>query len=261
MISDDCFLRRLPAGLVLEERMTLESLVFATDMACGAVHRMFAVAERHDPRQAISSARLERISLFSDAWKIVDSVHQARTILKTILPNSSAGEIEAFLSVSEPATLMRNAMDHVAGNMKNHSNKRGNADPFFGTVRWLKPDPLSLEKAKEQGEVRTDVIILMSGSSPGDAVGMITEPGMTLALPISCLSLSAFDRKLMLQEVVVALVTLVESLAPKIEQAFQRNLAMAEISDEQRAEAAKPANIELSLSATVGLLVDPDNKP
>ena len=127
MLPSDDFLRRLPQCLAPVERLRLETLVFAHDLMEIALRRLYTVGLGFD-----ANDDTHRFTMFSDAWTIADQVHVVRLILLSLTGNDRPPDTQAFISDFAAAHDMRNKMDHLDQNLRNHASNTGRRTRYLG---------------------------------------------------------------------------------------------------------------------------------
>jgi hypothetical protein len=76
------------------------------------------ITARHS--SGISSIpRQERTALFAHAWTMVDQIHVLRQLLHAMRKGQMGPNQKKFYDTSEPATKMRNKMDHLNATIPN----------------------------------------------------------------------------------------------------------------------------------------------
>jgi hypothetical protein len=143
MIPDDAFLRRLPTVLDAAQVVQLEALVFAADAIEASLASIRQITAHHRERLGEAGGNV-RVGLFIFAWTIVDSIHVVRQILTAL--DYKTPRALAFHEKYEAATVLRNKMDHLAGQAKNLGNAKGRP-PLFGVLTYI---CIPEEKASEK---------------------------------------------------------------------------------------------------------------
>ena len=114
MISENSILRRLPAALVLEQRMAIEAIAFAL-LSIETTHLRIALELPKHIRDVPKGCPLgQRISRVRDCWTIIDSTYNIfNPALKNKQSLASEKAIARILSFREIASGLRNVMDHL----------------------------------------------------------------------------------------------------------------------------------------------------
>lgn len=130
LISDESYLRKLPVALAVEERLRYDAIVTAADIIAQSfgLLRQFTAQAKAEPENFNNGLRAFLLSL---CWTIVDQLHAIRQLVKTKRPGPLT---LAFMEAAAPATLLRNAMDRLAGNLKNVSSSKGLKNPLVGSL-------------------------------------------------------------------------------------------------------------------------------
>jgi hypothetical protein len=142
-------LRHLPARLDPTERLRLEATVFAADALLFAFSSIREITARHS--SGISSIpRHERTALFAHAWTMVDQIHVLRQLLHAMRNGQMGPNQKKFYDTSEPATKIRNRMDHLNATIPSR------ASPAPPLHRLRNPFRLSRVPSKTTGDLRHD---------------------------------------------------------------------------------------------------------
>ena len=237
LISDESYLRRLPVALTVEERMRCDAIVTAADIITQSfgLLRQFTVQAKAETENFNNGLRAFLLSL---CWTIVDQLHAIRQLLKA----KKQGPLTlAFMEASAAATLLRNAMDHLAGNLKNVSSTNGHKNPLFGSLSYFHtPDAIS---ATSGGEI----ITIMSGALHGkDLFPMINPVGQSFTLPTGLFTFSAFGQQLEFGQVIGTLRELLRKMESSMESDIRKQV-------EERAKT--PEEIEQAMATLGGGLV------
>ncbi len=133
MLADDAFLRQLPTGIAPEQAVLIETLVYCADAVETSYDAIRLTALTHGDQAARSMNRSARVRMFTDAWTIVDCIHVARQVLQALAyPTAAATQ---FQTKYEIASQLRNKMDHVVGQARNHSNRK-DQPPLLGMISY-----------------------------------------------------------------------------------------------------------------------------
>jgi hypothetical protein len=138
MLSDEAFLRNLPRCLDLGTRLRLEAIVTSYDIASFAFRQLCQLLEDvgSQPEGYVFATR-ERIQAAMLSWTIVDHLHNVRQLTKPIQAAKEA--LLRFSQSVETATLMRNYMDHLFGNIGNLASMKGSSLPLHGFISFYLP--------------------------------------------------------------------------------------------------------------------------
>jgi hypothetical protein len=139
LLTPHAFLRRLPNAVRLEDRLILDALVTACDLAEVAYSQLVQLlseltGEGTEPPRASPH---DRARLAVCAWAIVDNIHNFRSFARKLQMDPD-GELATFVLTYEVATKMRNAMDHRSSNLGNLSS-RARLDPVYGALSFFAP--------------------------------------------------------------------------------------------------------------------------
>lgn len=186
IVPDNSFLRRIPDIMQPEQKMRIDYLVYCCDVIYHSYHSIVNLALLvHDDLSLIS--REMQTNFFVPAWSIVDNIHAARQIIRSLAPPEGVGPgvTREFLEDSDIARKMRNEMDHLSGNIPKIYNKKGNKSPLFGAVCYvISSDPVS------QGAT---VVIVKSGQMHGKESWIIPKMGdRPFHIPVDFITLNSF---------------------------------------------------------------------
>ncbi len=136
-MPDNSFLRSLPKVLDTNQRMALDMVIYSIDLVEIAMARL-----RHAGHHMVSKLPefdkdpRGRRAMYLDAWSLVNSVHDLRTILKKFPGTLEAPEISKFIEETEIATTLRNKIDHLPGNLLNLRDQKS-ASALFGSLSFV----------------------------------------------------------------------------------------------------------------------------
>jgi hypothetical protein len=103
------------------------------------------ITARHS--SGISSfPRQERTALFAHAWTMVDQIHVLRQLLHAMRKCQMGPNQKKFYDTSEPATKMRNKMDHLNATIPNRAPQRGRQAALFGTLSHFLVEPHKMKQ-------------------------------------------------------------------------------------------------------------------
>lgn len=224
LVSDKSFLRRLPVALIAKERLRFDAIVTASDIvnqAFGSM-RQFAIQ---------AGANLDKFGnagrafMLSQCWTLVDQLHAIRQLIEPSGAGKAGPFSQALLDIAEPATLLRNKMDHLAKNLDNLSKLKGVRPPLFGSLSYFySPD------ASPRGG---NVITIMSGSLHGeDLMPCINPIGREIPLPAGLFTLSAFGHQLEFDLALASLRDWLETNEAKIEESLRHQIRSKFSSDD-----------------------------
>jgi hypothetical protein len=131
IVPEDSYFRRMQAALSTKTRIELDAILFSSDVISICYSRLEQLSTIDNPN-AISFAM--KVSAIADAWSIVDQIHVLRQLFGSIRKGVMGPKTTAWHVSTSSATLLRNGMDHIAGNLKNLSNRSGNPPPVLGAV-------------------------------------------------------------------------------------------------------------------------------
>ena len=209
IVPDDCFLRKLPTGLILEQRMQLDALRVAAEMVGLANFRLMNLALHICREEVLKPSRTSMSALLLDAWSIVSHCHTIREILTAL--KFTTPEIAVFLAATEQVSEVRDAQQHYQDQFPNRSKKKRKTAPLYGAVAWTyvkDPPPLT----------GLYLCTCWSGATlePKLSVNIPNPAGKMVRIPVGALHLQAFDYDIDLQKVTNDVSSLVQHLNSRV---------------------------------------------
>jgi hypothetical protein len=225
MLAHDSILRHLPSRVQPETRLRFETLVFAADVLTFAFCSIRDITARYGAD--ISSISLhDRVALFAHAWTMVDQIHILRELIKTTTTGGQMGPNQkSFYDTYEPASLMRNKMDHLTRMFPNLASRKGIHPPFFGAISYFLVEAHHMVRTPAGVVVDAGTIITVaSGSVKGDKalIPMPNPAARPIHPPTSQFMLAAFDWELNLEEAVKALQAILNKASEQIGEDLKR---------------------------------------
>jgi hypothetical protein len=196
-VTDEPSLRCLPKILVTEQRMALDMVIYSIDLVEVAMARL-QLAARHiiSKYPEMDSDRRIRRGMYLDAWSVVNSIHDLRTILGKFPGELKAPEITKFIDETEVTTHLRNGIDHLPGSINNLAKKKGPSALFGGlSFVWV-------YELREMGiPARSRICVLPTGHfhREGERVNM-ADPFSIKEGPVDSFTLNAFNRMINLSD-------------------------------------------------------------
>lgn len=140
MLKDDDLLRRLPNSLDLRQRLELDAMVTAHDLACLAYGNLANAAWEMHRREERDTSWLRTVSLHVafNAWSFVDNLHTFRTFARR-LERREGGKLDRLISATQVYTDLRNKMDHRANNLGNSAQQKSPILPIYGVFSFISP--------------------------------------------------------------------------------------------------------------------------
>jgi hypothetical protein len=208
MIPEDCFLRKLPIGISLVQRMKLDGVRIAAEMVELSNNRLIAVALHISREQQLNPNGDSMTALQTDAWSIVNHCHTIRKILQSS-PEIDTNGIATFLESTKDVSEVRDAHHHYYSQIENRSQKKRKTFPLYGAVSWTYG-----VGARPQG---VHFVTCWKGAmhEPKVTAGF-QIPGDGLRLPIGNVHLQAFDYDIDLQKVTDAVASLIQHLNTEV---------------------------------------------
>ena len=196
-MPDEPSLRCLPKILETEQRMALDMVIYSIDLVEIAMMRLRYTAGHIISKypEFDSDLRVRR-GMYLDAWSLVNSVHDLRTILKAFPGTLRAPEISQFIKETEIASILRNKIDHLPGNLSNLSDQKG-ASALFGGLSFV-----WIYEFKEGGEPpKARICAVATGHfhREGERMNM-ADPFDIKEIPLDNFTLNAFKRTVNLSD-------------------------------------------------------------
>lgn len=232
LVPDDSFLRKLPHTLAAPTRMKIDGLVFAADAISHNLETLREAAQYIGSDGDRVSIRL-RTAMLVAAWSIIDNLEAIRQILSSFRSSHSefGPNSRALFDALEPVRQMRNKMDHLAGNIRNLANSKGNRAPLFGSLSYVWCDDPNFRTVYS--------IVIQTGLIHGKELFQFINPtGETLRLPADLFQLEAFGIRVSLR----GLATVFRSWLEENEGLWRRDMA-AKIANLSQAHNVPEANL------------------
>jgi hypothetical protein len=211
MLPKNSFFKNIPKVIELEQRLVFEAAGWAIDTIFLSYEAMRATAATIKP----SSEHLELASheIFTRAWAMIDQTHMLRSLLRRLSPPEES-QTAMFIMNYEAVTSLRNAMDHLHGNIKNLANKAKPLPPVFGALSFCAVGPDQVAKAQDGTNVIRGcrVFTLTAGAftHPTHRFVMTNPAGRRIELPVDLFEFEAFEHRICLSDLVRDLSKLVE---------------------------------------------------
>ena len=164
---------------------------------------------------------------------MIDQIHVLRQLINAkgrMGPNQ-----RHFYDISEPATKMRNKMDHLNATIPNRARQKGIQAPLFGTLSYFLVEPHQMKQTDAGTIVEAGTIVSITSGSVqvgNKAIGRVPNPADHLfRVPVSQFVVTAFDWTLDLDVLLNAL-----------------QLTLNKSSEQAEASLRKQAEVKLSRS-------------
>jgi hypothetical protein len=217
MIPDDCFLRKLPVGLSLVQRMKFDALRIAADMVGLANFRLMTIALQICRDEQMKPSKIAMAALLLDAWSVISHCHTIRETLTSL--EFSTAEIASFLAETVQISEVRDAQQHYHEQFPNRSQKKKKTVPLYGSLAWT--------YAKEPPPITgLYLVTCWSGAThePKLEVNIPNPAGQEVRLPIGRVHLQAFDYDIDLQNVTDRVTSLVQHFNTYVADLVRKNL-------------------------------------
>lgn len=134
----ESFIRALPFTVDEMQRFRVDAMVLCAEIVASAYIQMIELAlrskweEAHD--EAMRSGHLD-IGMFQHAWSMVDQIYSLRLLLRSL--TFTGDDVDAFMSATETAYVLRNRMDHLDQRIPNIVASKDNSRSLFGSLSYF----------------------------------------------------------------------------------------------------------------------------
>lgn len=136
MIFDkDSFIARPPEILNLRQKLCLEALAHHANATMLYLDSTRAIIEAQALKSNPNFSAIERLTLCTNMWGIVDSVHMFRQLLKAFGPMGPNGS--AFFERYAVAQQIRDKMDHLDDNLGNLASSKKARTTLLGSLSYV----------------------------------------------------------------------------------------------------------------------------
>src|SRR5437870_4655946 len=108
------FIRALPFVVDETQRFRIDAMVMCAEIMASAYVQMIELALRskreETQNEQLRSSHLD-IAMFQHAWSIVDQIYTLRLLLCSLA--FSGDDVDAFMSATRSAYVLRNRLDHL----------------------------------------------------------------------------------------------------------------------------------------------------
>lgn len=137
-LPNGSFIRALPFAVDEIQRFRIDALVLCADIVASAYIQMIELALRSNweesQDEAARSVHLD-IGMFQHAWSMVDQIYSLRLLLRSL--DFTGDDVDTFMSVTEPAYVLRNRMDHLDQRIPNIVASKDNSRSLFGSLSYF----------------------------------------------------------------------------------------------------------------------------
>ncbi|HEY9686093.1 MAG TPA: hypothetical protein V6C52_03865 [Coleofasciculaceae cyanobacterium] len=213
------FLRAIPLSLDLKQRIALEAVSFSLDAIIGSYNQIVYLLSQFSHSKISDINREERVYIFTNIWTMIDQTHLINQLLKEIYtPMKKHPEeddlhlgvvidekkelefIDTYLATySAVISDLRNKMDHLRVNLNNLSNAK-KIEPIHGSLSYICSN---IEELRQEGIFH--IVVLFTGNLTHKnhklpVINPTKYAGEDINVPVDCLMLSAFGRKIYISE-------------------------------------------------------------
>ncbi|MGW1742824.1 hypothetical protein ACWCPQ_28915 [Nocardia sp. NPDC001965] len=132
-LSEESVFRRVPKFLAPHQALLFEAFAYSSDSLDIAYSSIFKLANFVE-NDSDKLDRVVSVQFITNAWSMVDALHNVRHILQALDVRSP--ESLVFLALCEPASHLRNCMDHLKDQAKNLAMKKKVEPPLLGAVSY-----------------------------------------------------------------------------------------------------------------------------
>ena len=194
------FIRALPFAVDEAQRFRVDAIVMCADIVASAYAQMIEVAFRSkwEEKQIEERSGHLDIAMFQHAWSIVDQIYSLRQLLGSLA--FSGDDVDAFLSATASAYVLRNRTDHLDQRIPNIAASKGNLRSLFGSLSYF-----VLGAAVGAPEVEVFAVAQHADPvRPSEQIASVRIPG-ELRMPIGNFVLTAAGEELDLDAVILKL--------------------------------------------------------
>jgi hypothetical protein len=226
LLARDAYIRVLPVKVQKETRIRLDAVTFAVDTIEAAYAHMNGLASNFDWGREGSAGRRGDgvISLYQQAWSIVDQVHNLRCLLPGLGVNID--EIDRFIKEFECATLMRNRIDHLDLFIPNIAKSKGHMPGIHGSLTYTFVPPDDVIETSEGFTARGGFLVLHQvGPVMENQLMCSVVPSAPRYSGVSNFQLQAYDWELKIDNVILRLAPLMKALNTFAEESIKAQIA------------------------------------
>ena len=190
ILASESIFRRLPTIVEREQRIRFQALAYSADTLTHSYQKIQELAIQVGANLESVTEKI-RIRLISSAWMIVDHLHAVRQIWNSFSGEPGPNTLE-FLRLTQPATALRNKMDHLNSNIPNLAKTTGRISPIFGALSYVYIDDIKYT-ASRAVPTSGHLISIIAGSFLGNDATQFPNPlGKRLCIPVDLFQLDAF---------------------------------------------------------------------
>ena len=132
------FIRALPFLVNETQRFRVDAMVMCAEIVASAYEQMIELALRSKWEEAQNeerrSAHLD-IALFQHAWSMVDQIYSLQLFIRSLA--LSGDDVDAFMSATRSAYVLRNRTDHLDQRIPNIAASKDNSRSLFGSLSYF----------------------------------------------------------------------------------------------------------------------------
>jgi hypothetical protein len=116
----------------------MDALVVCADILAAAYAQLIELALRSKWQESQSDelrAHHIDIAMFQHAWSMVDQIYSLRLLLRSL--GFTGEDVDAFMTATEPAYILRNRMDHLDTRIPNIAASKSQTRALFGSLSYF----------------------------------------------------------------------------------------------------------------------------
>lgn len=216
LVRQESVTRRIPPSYPAEPRIAIGSIVACVDI----IHSVQSdlMCDLVEASEDVSLLEQGRTRWIAAAWSIIDNYDMLRQLVGS-LTNPKPDYLSDLVNKLKIVRSMRNAMDHLGGNLKNVAkNKSSTLPPIHGNLSYVIP------KIDKEGKLVTlDLCGFALGALPrGSFIAMGRMPGDQVKIPIDNIEFHAFGHHISISDLHDQLSSFLNIFIPQTEMLIER---------------------------------------
>ncbi len=215
------FIRALPFVVDETQRFRIDALVICADILAAAYVQLIELALRskwqESQTEELRAQHLD-IGLFQHAWSMVDQIYSVRLLLFSL--GFVGDDVNAFVTATEPAYILRNRMDHLDARIPNIAASKSQNRSLFGSLSYFVQGVVI-------GSPQVDVFLVTQQAEPvrpAERTGGARIPA-EMRMPIGNFTLDAAGEELDLDNAVLTLGPVMTRTNEGIEKSIKAQVA------------------------------------
>lgn len=222
-----------PIGIAAADRICLQGIAFTMQAAMLALTTIKTITRRHSLAGDYETP--EKLSLYMNAWAIVDQIHMLCRLLNVTAKGKTPPQsVRQFIAQNEGATLLRNKMDHLDKGLSNLGRKKKAQAHAFGALSYYHDCGQQMNSAGQMVQFGKSVVVIFGQLTHSDhTLPFVSPQGFAVCDPTGFFQLSAFDETYPFYRLEQELPTLANFLETTVEKSvtakFEKIAAETEI--------------------------------